>query len=369
MHLTQIRLHNFRCYQQLTLLPPRGITMLVGDNGAGKTNLLEAIHLCCLGRSHRTSDDQDMIRQGEETCAVHAKVQRGGGIDEVGVRLYPQQKRRKLIFVNGKTVGRIGELMGHMTCVMFSPEDINVIKDGPQGRRRFLDMLLSQCLPAYFYALQHYNLVLKQRNALLRAVARQGADPQQLPDWDEQLALACVPLVRARRDAVQRLSDLAGRHYAYISGKEGETLLLTYHSSLKDSADLKADLLGALRRGQEDDIRRQMTCHGPHRDDILVQLRGRELQAFGSQGQIRSAMLAMRLAEIDILTKAQGEAPLLLLDDVLSELDQGRRSRLMMGLQDVQTFITCTDLADVEQIRPACVLQVKDGQISQMETQ
>ena len=365
MHLAQLRLHNFRSYQQVTLLPPDGVTIIVGENGAGKTNLLEAIHLCCLGRSHRTSSDQDMIRLGQETCGVHAKVKRHHGMDEVGVRLFQQQKQKKLIYVNGKTVPRIGELMGHMTCVMFSPEDTDIIKGGPQGRRRYLDMLLSQCLPAYFYSLQHYNNILKQRNALLRSIAKEGSDPAQMPAWDEQLALACAPVVRARRQAVARLDDLSREHYAFISGKEEERLQLKYQGSLKDSVNPQDDLLSMLRLGLADDLRRMTTNSGPHRDDILIQLNAQEIRAFGSQGQIRTAVLAMRLAEIDILTKAQGEAPLLLLDDVLSELDMGRRSRLIMHLQRVQTLITCTDLSDVDSVQSACVLRVQDGQISQ----
>lgn len=365
MHLTQLRLHNFRSYQQVTLLPPEGITILVGDNGAGKTNLLEAIHLCCLGRSHRTSSDQDMIRLGQETCGVHAKVQRQNGVEEVGVRLFQQQRQKKLIYVNGKTMPRIGELMGHMTCVMFSPEDVDIIKGGPQGRRRFLDMLLSQCLPAYFYALQHYNNILKQRNALLRAIVKDGADPAQMPAWDEQLASACMPLVRARHQAVARLDELSQGHYAYISGKENERLQIHYRGNLQDSIKPQEDLQAMLRTSLPDDLRRLTTSCGPHRDEILINLDDQEIRSFGSQGQIRTAVLAMRLAEIDILTKAQGEAPLLLLDDVLSELDTGRRSRLILGLQRVQTLITCTDLADVERVRAICVLRVKDGQISQ----
>jgi DNA replication and repair protein RecF len=365
MQLTQLRLHNFRSYPQVTLLPPEGVTILVGDNGAGKTNLLEAIHLCCLGRSHRTSTDQDMIRLGQETCGVHAKVQRQNGVDEVGVRLFQQQKQKKLIYVNGKTVTRIGELMGHMTCVMFSPEDVDIIKGSPLGRRRFLDMLLSQCLPAYFYALQHYNNILKQRNALLRSIAKEGGDPAQMPAWDEQLASACVPLVRARQQAVARLNELAQAHYAYVSGKEDERLQLRYRGSLQDSVTPQTDLQAMLRSSLPDDLRRLTSSCGPHRDDLLISLNGGEIRSYGSQGQIRTAVLAMRLAEIDILTKAQGEAPLLLLDDVLSELDIGRRSRLIMHLQRVQTLITCTDLADVERVRAACVLRVQDGQISQ----
>ena len=365
MQLKQLRLHRFRSYAQLALMPPAGLTVFVGENGAGKTNLLEAVHLCCLGRSHRTSNDQDMIQVGADTAAVHATVQRGPLTDEVGVRLFQQQRQKKLIYVGGKTVPRIGELMGHMTCVMFSPEDLDIIKGGPQLRRRFVDMMLSQCLPGYFYALQHYNAVLKQRNALLKMIARDGADARQLGVWDEQLAGASPALVRARRQAAARLGELAGQHYAYIGGRPEETLAVRYQGNLADSEDIAKDHLQLLSRSREDDLRRLTTAHGPHRDDLLFNLSGQELRSFGSQGQIRTAVLSLRLAEIDILTQAQGDAPLLLLDDVLSELDLGRRARLLSGLQHVQTLLTCTDLGEVEHLSPSCVLRVQNGEILQ----
>ena len=172
MYIESLRLHDFRSYRQVMLTPPRGTTVFVGENGTGKTNLLEAVHLCCLGRSHRTSNDREMIRSGAETCAVQVRVQRGDGADTVGVRLFmPTEKKRKVLHINGKTASRTGELMGHVTCVMFSPEDIELMRGAPQGRRRFLDMLLSQCGAGYFYALQNYNSALKQRNALLHAIA------------------------------------------------------------------------------------------------------------------------------------------------------------------------------------------------------
>ena len=144
MYIQSLRLHDFRSYHEVTLTPPRGTTVLAGENGTGKTNLLEAVHLCCLGRSHRTSNDREMIRNGTDTCAVQVRVQRRDGADTVGVRLFqPAEKRRKVLHINGKTASRTGELMGHVTCVMFSPEDIELMRGAPQGRRRFLDMLLS----------------------------------------------------------------------------------------------------------------------------------------------------------------------------------------------------------------------------------
>ncbi len=364
MRLLQLRLHQFRSYQQLAVMPPKGITVFIGENGAGKTNLLEAIHLCCLGRSHRTSIDRDMIRIGAKTCAVHARIQRISIQDEVGVRLFAQQGERKLIYINGKVVQRIGELMGHMTCVMFSPEDLELVKGSPQGRRGFLDMLLSQSQAAYFYAIQTYGSILRQRNALLKEIIRGNADTGQLDIWDEQLSKAAVPIVRQRRDAAIAISQAAKEHYAFISGRRDEHFFLRYQGTLMESIHPEKDLMEQLKSGRADDLRRLSTGPGPHRDDLRLMLAGQEMRSFASQGQARTAALAMRLAQIDILAKAHGEAPLLLLDDVLSELDEGRRARLLVRLSSMQTLLTCTELSGLDGIRPNCILKVKDGMVS-----
>lgn len=366
MHLTQLRLHQFRSYEQLTLMPPPGITVFVGENGAGKTNLLEAIHLCCLGRSHRTSNDRDMIRLDSRTCAVHAHVSRIRVKDEVGVRLFAQQGERKIIYVNGKTVPRIGELMGHMTCVMFSPEDLELVKGAPQARRTFLDMLLSQSQAAYFYAIQSYANILRQRNALLKEIARGRADSRSLDVWDEQLAIAAAPLVNQRRDAALAINELASAHYAYIAGREEkEPFFLRYQSQLSQSGNPQEDLLQLLAAAREDDLRRQSTGPGPHRDDLSLLLSGNDMRAYSSQGQARTAALALRLAQIDILHKAHKDAPLLLLDDVLSELDTGRQVRLLERLDKMQTLITCTSLEGLHSVRPTAVLQVHEGKVAE----
>lgn len=360
--MTSMRLHDFRGYGQVLLTPPDGVTVLVGENGAGKTNLLEAVHLCCLGKSHRTSMDKEMIRRGQETAAVQLTVERRDGRHEVGVRLFENARRKKIVYVNGKTAPRVGELMGHATCVIFSPEDLALVKDGPQVRRRFLDMLLSQQQRAYFYALQTYMSALKQRNALLK----QG-DFRQLPAWDEQLAAAAAPVVRMRRQACRELNEKAKKHYLYIGGREEECFAMAYQGNLAQSADPGEDMLKGLAACRKEDMRRLTTCFGPHRDDIDLTLWGDPIKAFGSQGQIRTATLSMKLAAFDLLEAAQGEPPLLLLDDVLSELDPDRRRRLIAHIGRAQALLTCTDRGDFTGARPACVLQVKQGQITEIE--
>ena len=360
MRITSLRLRDFRGYQQVMLSPPEGVTVLVGQNGAGKTNLLEAVHLCCVGRSHRTSQDKDMIRKDQETAAVQLTVERNDGKHEVGVRLFENARRRKIVYVNGKTASRIGELMGHATCVIFSPEDLSLVKEGPQTRRRFLDILLSQEQKSYFYALQTYMNALRQRNALLKE-----GDVRQLSAWDEQLAAAASPVVRLRRDTCDQLKAAAQKHYRYISGKDEEVLSIQYSGHLAESKDPAEDMMKGLEKSRAEDLRRQTTSFGPHRDDMDLFLGTEPLKSFGSQGQMRTAALSLKLAAFDFLEASQGEPPLLLLDDVLSELDPERRRRLIARIGRAQALLTCTDPADFIGARPACVLRVENGTIRQ----
>lgn len=358
MRITSLRLHDFRSYKQVLLRPPQGVTVLVGQNGAGKTNLLEAVHLCCLGKSHRTSFDKDMIRTGCETAAVQLSVERRDGEHQVGVRLYENQRRRKLLYLNGKTASRMGELMGHATCVIFSPEDLTLVRGGPADRRRFVDMLLCQRQSAYFYALQSYQTALKQRNALLKS-----GDLRQLSVWDEELSKAAVSVVRMRQEIAEHMNTRARGHYAFISGQRQELFSITYQGHLKGSKDVMKDMMSGLGACREEDMRRQTTVFGPHRDELQLKLAGEDMKAFASQGQVRTAALSLKLSAFDMLEESQNEPPLLLLDDVLSELDPDRRRRLLSRISHVQTLLTCTDLSDLTGATPDCVLRVKDGEL------
>ncbi len=366
MRLTALKLKNFRSYENITLTPPEGITVIAGENGAGKTNLLEAVHLCCLGRSHRTNTDADMIRAGADTGGVQLTVERRDGTHDTGVRLFQTQRRKKICYVNGKIAHRIGELMGHATCVIFSPEDLGLVQEGPNVRRRYLDMLLSQLQPAYFFALQQYTTALRQRNALLKQP--DSAEVQsQLDIWDEQLAQTAAPLVRLRAQMSERLSGMAATHYAAISGRPEETLRIRYVTQLGDPEPAE-QALRLLRERRRDDFRRLSTGVGPHRDDLSLTLSGVSMQAYASQGQARTAALSMKLAAFDLLTAEQGEPPLLLLDDVLSELDPARRRRLIDRIRGAQALLTCTDVSDLNGASPQCVLQVANGAVSERTT-
>jgi DNA replication and repair protein RecF len=361
MRILTLRLHQFRNYESACLRPAAGVTVLHGANAQGKTNLIEALYLCCVGRSHRTRRDADLVRWGAAAARVDAEAMREDGPHGVSVVLTPAQARKKQVRVNGAPVQRLGEMMGHLNAVLFSPEDLRLVKDGPEGRRRFLDMEMSQLQPAYFYALQRYARALAQRNDLLRQLAA-GRSSSALPDtldaWDEQLAHFGGQIVQRRRAYMARLSERARAIHAELSGGR-EDLILGYGTAVPD----EAGLLAQLRARRADDLRRGTTGLGPHRDDFSMLLNGHEARAFASQGQQRTIALALKLSELDVMHEALGEWPMLLLDDVMSELDAARRLMLVGRMDKVQTIITCTRLEDLGGAAFEAAYRVEDGRM------
>ena len=343
MHVIRAQLNHFRNYESCDFAPCAGVNVLLGDNGQGKTNLLEALYLCCTGRSHRTRQDRDLIRWDADFASVKVHAERNDGTHDVEVILPAAGKRK--IKIAGRDAARSGELMGHITGVLFSPEDLRTVKDGPAERRRMIDMTLAQLRPAYYYALQRYNRALKQRNEVLRAAAMQPAMADTLDMWDMELAKAGAELMRHRRDYIEKLSAAAESTYQEIADGR-ERLQVRYAPSITagDDAQSAADALFAAR---DSDLRRMTTSVGAHRDEVLLTVNGREARTFGSQGQQRTAALSLRLAELTVMREALGEWPVLMLDDVMSELDPNRRRQLIRRLDGVQTIITCTDLEDL----------------------
>ena len=362
MIITQAQLNGFRSYEACEIAPCEGVNVLLGDNGQGKTNVLEALYLCCTGRSHRTRQDREMIRWGADFARVEVEALRRDGSHQVEIIL-PALGRRKLK-IAGQEVSRSGELMGHVTGVLFSPEDLRTVKDGPAERRRFVDMALSQIRPAYYYALQRYNRALKQRGEVLRSAVASPSMLSTLDSWDEQLAAAGAELMSRRREYIETLSAAASRTHRDISDGR-ENLEIRYLPSVTAGDEAPA-IVDALFAARETDTRRLATSVGPHRDDVQILVEGRDVRAFGSQGQQRTAALAMRLSELDVMRGQLGEWPMLMLDDVMSELDPGRRRQLVSRLKGIQTFITCTDAEDLAGAEPGRAWRVQDGALREL---
>jgi DNA replication and repair protein RecF len=352
MILQKIALKNFRNYTSLCISPAPGLNILTGLNAQGKTNLLEAVFLCCTGRSHRTSKDMEMIKEGEDTALVCCQSLRGDGTHHVEIRLH--RGARKEVKVNFANAQRLGELMGHVSGVLFSPEDLFLIKQGPSERRRFVDIAISQIKPSYFYSLQQYNRTLLNRNRLLKGGEKML---KALDVFDEQLSLSGHSIMQERHAFVQKLKDIANYSHLEMSGRK-EQLTIT-------CSDIKSpqQLYSALVEAREGDIKRKTTSVGPHRDDILIRINGKDARAYASQGQQRTAALSLKLAQTRLMEQELGEPPILMLDDVLSELDEHRRQMLFRAVGDIQILITCTDLIELPFQHK--VFHVKNGSVEE----
>lgn len=361
MLISELRLRDFRLYKEAVFRPCGGITVLCGNNAQGKTCLLEAVQLCCVGRSHRTVRDAEFIRTGAQCAVIEAKAKRNDGSHTVKMEFRAGEGRK--ITVNGKECRRSGELMGHMLSVLFSPEDLRMVKDGPAERRRFVDMELSQLKPNYYYALQMYNRALTQRGNLLRDAAVCPSLTDQLDVWDERLAETGAHIAFERASFVKTLAGYAAEAYRDVSDG-AEELSVIYKGPVSEAVtqdEIKAELTSLLRAARENDIRRGITTRGPHRDDIELRLGDMDVRAFGSQGQQRTAALAMKLSEMRVMRDIAGEWPVLMLDDVMSELDPNRRRCLLGHLPGVQTIVTCTDRDDLAGAEIGLLTEVSAG--------
>ena len=343
VRIDKLRLTQYRNYTSLDMRPGPGINAILGDNAQGKTNAAEAIFLCAFGRSHRTAKDSELIMHGCAGGYVGVDLTNNTGSHLIELKL--RDGERKKIYIDRQQASKTGELMGHLNVVMFAPEDLAIVKEGPSERRRFMDMEISQTHPAYYYRLQRYNAALKQRNALLKEQIQPSAE--MLDVWDQQLAALGEDIMIDRYDFIDGLSTIAYDLHRSISGGR-ESLEIAYEPSLKAEGDFYGEMMDALKRSVQEDLRRGFTTVGPHRDDIAISLSGVDLRAFGSQGQKRTAALSLKLSELTFLRELKDEPPVLILDDVLSELDDSRQRLLLESMQQCQCFLTCTSLEGVK---------------------
>ena len=340
MRLTAIKLKNFRNYSQLDLDITDNLNVIVGKNAQGKTNLLESIFLCTIGRSPRTSKDKDLILWEKDYARVTINLERNIGKKSIDMYLFNNQN--KAIKIDSIGIKKISQLFGTINAIYFSPDELKLIKDSPDERRKFMDIDLCQFDKNYFYNLSNYNKVLMQRNKLLKN-PDQNVIKETISIWNEKLVEFGAKIILARLTLIDTLKGYANSiHSTLTTGKE--KLDISYIGCVSNNEkNLKEMLLQKLNENIEKDIHLGYTTVGPHRDDISIVSNGIDLRSFGSQGQQRTAALSLKLAELDVFKSNTGEYPILLLDDVLSELDTDRQKALLDYIKPIQTFITCTD--------------------------
>lgn len=336
MIIKSIELQNFRNYEDLNISFDEGTNILYGDNAQGKTNILEAAYLSGTTKSHKCSKDKEMIRFGEQESHIRTVVVKKD--KEYQIDMHLKNNRSKGIAINKVPIKKASELFGILNMVFFSPEDLNIIKNGPAERRRFLDSELCQLDKIYLSDLTTYNKILNQRNKLLKDMVYRPDLKDTLPVWDMQLVETGRKIIRRRKQFVDELNEIVHDIHYRISG-EKENLLLQYEPSIEDIF-----FEDELSRVKERDMRQCMTSVGPHRDDLLFSIGEVDIRKFGSQGQQRTSALSLKLSEIELVKRSIHDTPVLLLDDVLSELDSNRQNYLLNSIHDTQTLITCTGL-------------------------
>lgn len=340
MYIKSVLLDNFRNYEKQEIELNKNINIIYGNNAQGKTNIIEAIFLCAYGKSFRAKKDQELIKFNQDNCKVEVfynKIDREGSI-KADIR------DKKVFFSNNVKQNKISDIVGKINIVIFTPDDIEIIKEGPQKRRRFLDMMISSLKPNYIHLLNSYNKILEQRNNYLRQIKLENKNPAMLDIWDEQLSEYSYKIYEYRKYFIEKISNMIEDIHSLITKSGKEDIKIKYISNSKD----KNSFLENLKKARAVDIKRGYTATGVHRDDFMIYINGRPVSIFGSQGQQRTAILTLKLCELKIVKEEIGDSPILLLDDFMSELDEKRRNSFLENIQGNQVIITCTDKISLE---------------------
>lgn len=336
MIIKSLELADFRNYDCLEISFDKGTNILYGDNAQGKTNILEAIYVSATTKSHKGSKDKEIIHFDKEEAHIRTYLQKED--DEIRVDMHLRKNKSKGIAIDGQKIKKAADLMGLLNIVFFSPEDLGIIKNGPSERRRFADMELCQLDSFYLYNLNHYNRIINQRNKLLKDMYFQPELRETLNIWDSQLVSFGSKIIERRAQFATQLCEIITEIHRKLSGGK-EELIIQYEPDVTiEEFETK------MRMSQEKDIRAKVTSVGPHRDDFSFIVNGIDIRKYGSQGQQRTAALSLKLSEIELVKKISKDTPVLLLDDVLSELDSNRQNYLLNSIGNIQTIITCTGL-------------------------
>ena len=338
MIIKSLELQDYRNYDSLNLTFDKGTNILYGDNAQGKTNILEAIFVSATTKSHKGSKDKDIVNFDKDEAHIRTYIEKEGV--ETRVDMHLRKSKSKGIAIDGQKIKKAADLLGLCNVVFFSPEDLSIIKEGPAERRRFVDMELCQLDNFYLYNLNHYNKIVNQRNKLLKDLYFQPELKETLNIWDSQLVSFGSKIIERRKLFVEQLNEIIYDIHKKLSGGK-EELKIVYEPDVElEQFETK------LRYSQEKDIKAKMTTVGPHRDDFSFYVGNIDIRKFGSQGQQRTAALSLKLSEIELVKKITKDTPILLLDDVLSELDSNRQNYLLNSIGDIQTIITCTGLEE-----------------------
>ena len=336
MIIKSLELQNFRNYNTLQLDFDNGTNIFYGDNAQGKTNILEAIFMTATTKSHKGSKDQDIIQFGHEEAHIRSYLFKEEITRQIDMHL--RKGKTKGIAIDSQRIKKAADLMGLLNVVFFSPEDLSIIKNGPAERRRFIDMELCQLDSFYLYNLNHYNKIVNQRNKLLKDLSMKPGLKETLSIWDSQLVSFGAKVIERREIFISQLCDIISELHAKLSGGK-EKIRILYEKNVEID-----DFEERLKKSQEKDMILKQSTVGPHRDDIIFIVNDIDIRRCGSQGQQRTAALSLKLSEIELVKKSIKDTPVLLLDDVLSELDSNRQNYLLNSIGAIQTIITCTGL-------------------------
>lgn len=353
MYIDKMKLINFRNYENQEIQFNKNINIIYGDNAQGKTNILEAIFLSSFGKSFRTSKEKELIKFGQDKLMVEANFQKKDRDGKIRIEI----GSKKQITVNGIKIKKLSELLGNINIVIFTPEDINILKDGPAGRRRFLDMMIGQLRPNYVHNLNLYMQTLEQRNNYLKQIKELNKPQEMLEIWDEKLAEYGEKVYLYRKEFVDKIINKINDIHKKITD-EKEELKIEYISDCSN----KKEYLNLLNERRKLDIIKGFTTKGVHRDDFVIYINDREVGVYGSQGQNRTVILSLKLSELNVVYDEIGEYPILLLDDFMSELDEKRRKNFLDNIENTQVIITGTDKVEISTI-DCSLYNVQKGEI------
>ena len=342
MWIKDIKLNNFRNYNYQEIKLHENINVFYGENAQGKTNIIESIFLSSIGKSFRTNNEKELIKFGEDKAISEICFQKSDRAGNIKIEI----NDKKNIYLNGIKLKKVSELLGNINIVIFTPDDINILKGGPQNRRKFLDIMISQLRPNYMHILSLYNKTLEQRNNYLKQIKIEKKDENLLDIWDEKLIDYGIKIYEYRKEFLEKIKNkIKNIHQGITNGKEN--IEIEYISD----AITRQNFINELKSRRKLDIIKGYTTKGIHRDDFIIYINKKEVGTFGSQGQNRTAMLSLKLSELQVIYDDIGEYPILLLDDFMSELDSKRRESFLNNIKDIQVIITCTEKLRLENLK------------------